>query len=78
MNEEKSQSSAALLEILLESCTHCGACVIACPEGILAMLPGGPVITWADQYTYCGSCEEACPEEAIHCELEIIWEENIQ
>jgi len=78
MNEEKSQTAAALPEIDLDSCTKCGACITACPEGILSMQPGGPVVTRADQCTYCGSCEDACPEGAIRCELEIIWEENFQ
>ncbi|HPC05676.1 MAG TPA: 4Fe-4S binding protein [Anaerolineaceae bacterium] len=78
MSEQKSQSAADLPEIDLDSCTQCGACVTACPEGILSMLPGGPVVNRADQCTCCGSCEEACPEGAIRCELEVIWEEDIK
>jgi NAD-dependent dihydropyrimidine dehydrogenase PreA subunit len=64
--------------INLARCTKCGVCVPACPEGVLVMEAGGPVFAQADQCTYCASCEDACPENAIRCEMEFVWEEDIQ
>ncbi len=47
-----------------QECISCGACVDACPCGVLEM---GDVAKVAnpDDCTQCGSCVEACPCGAI-------------
>ena len=49
---------------ILDACTACGACVGACPQGILAAgADGRPVLSFAEnECTFCGACAEACPE----------------
>lgn len=50
--------------IFSDSCTACGRCIEACPEGILATGHGGlPIITFSrGACTFCAACAEACPE----------------
>lgn len=72
------QTTGFTPEINLDKCTRCGACVTACPEGVLAMRELGPAIVRADLCTYCASCEDACPESAVRCELEFVWDDSNQ
>ncbi len=49
-----------------DKCTSCGACIRACPQGILFDGPAGtPQLSFrADACTFCGQCADAC-EEAV-------------
>lgn len=51
---------------LMESCTACGACARACPQGILQVVGGRTVeVAFRAPCTFCGLCAEACPEEVF-------------
>ena len=43
-------------------CNGCGACVRACPPGIMGLVAGKAVIVY-DLCQQCGQCKEACPVE---------------
>lgn len=43
-----------------DGCTHCGECVVACPDGAIVLSGGGPVID-RDSCLNCGRCARACP-----------------
>lgn len=53
-----------------KSCTSCGDCIRACPEGILiAGRAGTPLVSFdAGLCTFCGECASAC-EESVFGEL---------
>jgi NAD-dependent dihydropyrimidine dehydrogenase PreA subunit len=53
-------------------CDGCGACVTACPLGVLALHAGMVAIVKPEQCDYCGLCEAACPEMAITCPFEVV------
>ncbi len=46
-----------------DKCTACGACVDACPFGVMEIV--GETAVVGDGCTLCGACEEACAFEAI-------------
>lgn len=52
-----------------DACTRCGACVEACPEGILVAGDGGfpevDVQRGSGECTFCRACVAACPEPAF-------------
>lgn len=52
------------IEISLEKCTGCGACVEACPFGALA-LDGDRAVVDRALCTFCGACVEVCGPGAI-------------
>ncbi|MZR11585.1 4Fe-4S dicluster domain-containing protein [Maritimibacter sp. DP07] len=61
-------------EIMREACTGCGACVEACPEGILHQGRGGhPVLDFSSPCTFCAACAEACPEPVFDLERDPPW-----
>ncbi len=44
-------------------CTGCGACVSACPTGIVSLAGGNLGLDFTfGECTFCGACAEACPE----------------
>ena len=47
-----------------EHCTSCGACVAACPEGLLDRGPAGtPAVNFSNaDCTFCTACVQSCPE----------------
>lgn len=47
-----------------DACTRCGACLDACPHGLLFKGDGGyPEISFADEgCDFCGKCAESCPD----------------
>lgn len=49
------------------SCTGCGDCVDACPEGVIRIGPGGlaQVAFESGGCTLCGACADACEPKAI-------------
>jgi NAD-dependent dihydropyrimidine dehydrogenase PreA subunit len=53
-------------------CTACGLCLTACPEGVLALEEGRPVLAHPEKCTYCGACEMVCPAEAVELYYEIV------
>jgi electron transfer flavoprotein alpha subunit len=46
-----------------DKCTACGACVDACPFGVMEIIDEIAVV--GDGCTLCGACEEACAFDAI-------------
>jgi ferredoxin-type protein NapF len=52
-----------------DACTRCGACLEACPEGILTAGDGGfpevDVSLGSGECTFCRACVESCPEPAF-------------
>lgn len=56
-------------------CTRCGACLDACPEGILAPGPGGfPAVDFQrGECTFCRACAEACPAALFKPAIEPPW-----
>lgn len=50
----------------------CGLCLTACPEGVLALEEGRPVLAHPESCTYCGACELVCPAEAVELYYEIV------
>ena len=54
------------VEINVEGCTLCLACVSACPTGALSADPEKPVLRFAeDACVQCGLCQATCPEKVI-------------
>jgi NAD-dependent dihydropyrimidine dehydrogenase PreA subunit len=49
-----------------ERCTHCGACVIICPTGALALDPSTRRVNfYSDRCIACELCVLACPPRAM-------------
>ena len=47
-------------------CTHCGACVVICPTGALALEPKTRMVNFhEDKCTACELCVLACPPRAM-------------
>jgi ferredoxin len=54
------------VEIDVEGCTLCLACVSACPTGALIDDPDRPMLRFAeDACVQCGLCKATCPEKVI-------------
>ena len=54
------------VEINVEGCTLCLACVSACPTGALGDNPERPMLRFAeDACVQCGLCKATCPEKVI-------------
>ena len=54
------------VEINVEGCTLCLACVSACPTGALSDNPERPMVRFAeDACVQCGLCKATCPEKVI-------------
>jgi ferredoxin len=54
------------VEIDVEGCTLCLACVSACPTGALSDDPERPMLRFAeDACVQCGLCKATCPEKVI-------------
>lgn len=49
-------------EVNAEACTHCGACVKACPAGAIVL--GDECHTQADACIRCCACVKRCPQHA--------------
>lgn len=51
-------------ESINSACVRCGACLDACPQGIIRIGEGGlPAVDFsAGECTFCGACARACPE----------------
>src|SRR5262245_53787621 len=54
------------IELNVEGCTLCLACVSACPTGALSDNPDRPMLRFTeDACVQCGLCKATCPEKAI-------------
>jgi ferredoxin len=54
------------LDVKVEGCTLCLACVTACPTGALSDDPEKPILRFAeDACVQCGLCKATCPEKVI-------------
>lgn len=55
------------IEVNVEGCTLCLACVSACPTGALSDDPERPMLRFAeDACVQCGLCRATCPERVIN------------
>lgn len=66
----------ALLEReFVERCTHCDACVTACPTGIIVCRQGGfPEVDFSrGECTFCGDCVRACGAGALRHTAGAAW-----
>jgi ferredoxin len=62
-----------LLQINLDLCTGCGACVIGCPENALLMKSNGPALRQPLRCSYCTDCEDLCPVGAVRAPFSFRW-----
>ena len=54
------------LDVNVQGCTLCLACVSACPTGALSDDPERPILRFAeDACVQCGLCKATCPEKVI-------------
>jgi ferredoxin len=54
------------VELKVEGCTLCLACVSACPTGALSDNPDRPLLAFSeDACVQCGLCQATCPEKVI-------------
>jgi ferredoxin len=54
------------IEVVVEGCTLCLACVAACPTGALGDDPERPTLRFTeDACVQCGLCQATCPEKVI-------------
>ncbi len=54
------------IDVNVEGCTLCLACVSACPTGALSADPERPMLRFAeDACVQCGLCKATCPEKVI-------------
>ena len=52
--------------IMVARCTHCGACVVICPTGALALDPKTRMVDFhEDRCTACELCMLTCPPRAM-------------
>lgn len=51
--------------VVTDSCAGCGTCVDACPQGCVALQPGGRALIVQEACLHCGRCCEVCPVGAI-------------
>ena len=60
------------VEINVEGCTLCLACVSACPTGALSDDPETPMLRFSeDACVQCGLCKATCPEKVISLKPQI-------
>jgi ferredoxin len=60
------------VEVNVEGCTLCLACVSACPTGALSDDPERPILRFAeDACVQCGLCQTTCPEKVISLKPQI-------
>ena len=57
-----------------QSCTLCGKCIEACPEGILQKSQSSVVARGVEKCRYCGACLKACDNGALLMEP---WQYNV-
>jgi ferredoxin-type protein NapF len=64
---------------LAEHCTHCGACIAACPEKILRSDAGGvPEVDFsAGACTFCGDCAKSCTVPVFDLTRSPAWQVEI-
>lgn len=61
-----------MVEIAVEGCTLCLACVGACPTGALSDNPEQPMLRFTeDACVQCGICKATCPEKVISLKPQI-------
>jgi ferredoxin len=60
------------VDVNVEGCTLCLACVSACPTGALSDDPERPTLRFAeDACVQCGLCQATCPEKVISLKPQI-------
>ncbi len=56
------------LQVRIEDCQGCGACILTCPERALRPASRNPIVD-AARCTGCGECIEVCPVDAISYDM---------
>ena len=56
------------LELRVEPCTGCGACVEVCPHGVFSIADGKARVRDRSACMECGACMKNCPVRAITVE----------
>ena len=63
------------VNVKVDGCTLCHACVAACPTGALADNPEIPMLRFSESMcVQCGLCQATCPEKVITLEPRIDFE----
>ncbi len=68
--------SAVVRDIFTERCDGCADCITACPQGILRLDGGFPLIDFTrghGECTFCGDCTAACPTGALSDDEARAW-----
>ncbi|SPD75128.1 Electron transfer flavoprotein subunit alpha [uncultured Desulfobacterium sp.] len=52
------------IQVIIEKCTGCKKCVLACPFGAMQLVDKKATINY-DECTVCGACANACEDDAI-------------
>jgi NAD-dependent dihydropyrimidine dehydrogenase PreA subunit len=63
-----------MIKIDEDKCTGCGECIVACPEGALAMVDGKARVVKESFCDGLGACIGECPEGALTIEEKVVDE----
>jgi ferredoxin len=56
------------LQLDVEACIGCGACIDVCPHAVFALVSGKAIVVRRETCMECGACKRNCPVDAIAVE----------